>query len=96
LPVICIGRDVLIALGVLVYAWFRGRTTFRPSLLGKASTICQVMTLLIVLLSNGLGTSLPFLIGLYLLTAGLTAIAGVHYIIRGMARFFRTGKAPGA
>jgi cardiolipin synthase len=89
--VICIGRDVLIAVGVLVYTWLRGRTTFRPSLVGKASTICQVMTLLAVLLFNGLGTSPGFLIWLYVLTAALTAIAGIHYIARGMLRFFATG-----
>jgi cardiolipin synthase len=93
LPVVCIGRDVLIAVGVLVYGWLRGRTTFRPSLVGKASTICQVMTLLVVLLANGLGKPVGFLIWLYALTAALTAIAGVHYIIRGMVMLFRTGKA---
>jgi cardiolipin synthase len=96
LTTICIGRDVLIALGALIYVWIRGRTQFRPSLLGKATTICEVMVLLVVLLYNGLGIS-PGPMGVfYVLTAALAGLSGVHYIISGMARFFATGKKPGA
>jgi cardiolipin synthase len=93
LPVICIGRDVLIAVGVLVYNSIKGRTTFKPSLLGKASTICQVGTLLLVLLLNGLGQPWPVLIWLYALTAVLTGLAGIQYIIQGILRFFRARPA---
>jgi cardiolipin synthase len=93
LPVICVGRDVLIAVGVLVYIWLRGRTAFRPSLAGKASTICQVLTVIAVLLLNGLGKSPGFLIWLYVLTAALTAVAGIHYIVRGALGFFGKGGA---
>lgn len=93
LPIICIGRDVLIALGVLVYNGLRGRTTFKPSLMGKASTICQIGMLLAVLLLNSLGRPLDVLIWLYALTAVLTGLAGIQYIVQGMLRFFRTGKS---
>lgn len=96
LTAICIGRDILIALGSLIYVWIRGRTQFKPSLLGKASTICEVMVLLVVLLYNGLGIS-PGPMGIfYLLTAALTGLSGAHYIVAGMVRFFGTGKKPGA
>ncbi len=87
LTVICVGRDVLIALGALIYSWIRGRTTFKPSLIGKASTICQVAALLLVLLYNGLGRSQVLLNWLYILTAGLTIISGGLYIIVGLKRF---------
>jgi cardiolipin synthase len=96
LTAICIGRDVLIALGALIYVWIRGGTQFKPSLLGKASTICELMVLLVVLLYNGLGRSPGSMGVLYVLTAVLTGLSGVHYIIIGMARFFGTGKKPGA
>jgi cardiolipin synthase len=92
LPVVCVGRDVLIAAGVLVYNGIRGRTTFKPSLMGKASTICQIVTLLLVLLLSGLGRAPRALVWLYALTAVLTGLAGIQYIVQGMLRFFRTGK----
>jgi cardiolipin synthase len=95
LTAICVGRDVLIALGALIFVWIRGRTQFKPSLLGKASTVCELMVLLVVLLYNGLGRS-PGSIGVfYVLTAALTGLSGVHYIIAGMARFFGRGKKSG-
>jgi cardiolipin synthase len=96
LTVICVGRDVLIALGALIFIWIRGRTQFRPSLLGKASTVLGVMVLLVVLVLNGLGKPLGFLEFLYVLTAALTGLSGVLYIIAGIERFFGAGKKPGA
>jgi cardiolipin synthase (CMP-forming) len=89
LTVTCIGRDVLLALGSLVYIGIRGKTVFRPSLAGKISTICAVATLLIVLLANGFGTSPGWLIWLYVVTAVLTGLSGIHYIATGLRRFFR-------
>jgi cardiolipin synthase len=93
---VCVGRDVLIALGALIYVLVRGRTVFRPSLVGKASTILQVMTLLAVLLANALRTSPRVLFWLYILTAALTALAGIPYIISGIRRFFAAGRTPEA
>jgi cardiolipin synthase len=96
LTTICIGRDILIAVGSLIYVWIRGRTQFKPSLLGKASTICEVMVLLVVLLCNGLGVS-PGPMGVfYVLTAALTGLSGAHYVVAGMVRFFGTRKKIGA
>jgi cardiolipin synthase (CMP-forming) len=88
LVAICIGRDVAIALGALVFNWLRGRTEFKPSLAGKASTICQIMVLLAVRFYNALGTSPAFLAWLYMLTAVLTGLSGIHYFVAGARRFF--------
>lgn len=95
LTVICIGRDVLMALGTLVYVSIRGKTVFPPTLAGKISTIAAVATLLAVLLANGLGTSPEWLKWLYILTAGLTGLSGLHYIATGLRRFFRPPGPPG-
>lgn len=95
LTAVCIGRDVLIALGTLVYVSLRGKTVFPPTLAGKVSTIAAVAMLLVVLLANGLGTSPAWLQGLYILTAGLTALSGLHYIVTGMRRFLRGTGASG-
>jgi len=88
LTVISIGRDLFIAIGALVYIAIRGRTVFRPTLLGKASTVAGVFTLLAVLLWNALGSSPAFLPWLFVLTAVLAASSGVHYIVLGIQRFF--------
>jgi len=96
LTLTCVGRDVLIALGALIYMGIRGKTVFKPTLPGKASTILEIMTLLLLLLYNGLGSSPAFLRWLYFLTAGLAGLSGTHYIVRGMIRFFRKEKAAAA
>jgi cardiolipin synthase len=89
LTVISIGRDVLLAAGSLVYIGLRGPTVFRPTLLGKASTVLGVLTLLAVLLWNAIGSSPGFLAWLYVLTAALAAGSGAHYIFSAARRFFR-------
>jgi cardiolipin synthase len=96
LTLICVGRDVLIALGALIFIWIRGRTHFKPSLLGKASTVLGVVVLLLVLVLNGLGKPLDSLGILYVLTAALAGLSGVHYIVTGIGRFFGTRKRSGA
>lgn len=85
LTVICIGRDVAIAAAALVIIQLRGNRTFKPVLAGKASTICQVLVLYIVLFANALGTSPGFLLWLYALTAALTLASWVQYGVRGVA-----------
>lgn len=81
LTVICVGRDVLIALAALTIIALWGKRTFRPSLIGKASTVVQVMTIYAVLLSNALARSPGLLHWLYLLTAVLTCLTGVQYTV---------------
>ena len=96
LTLTCVGRDVLIALGALIYMGIRGRTVFKPTLPGKASTVLEIMTLLLLLLHNGLGSSPAYMRWLYILTAGVTGLSGIHYIVKGLARFFRKEKAAGS
>ncbi len=92
LTVICVGRDVVIALGALIYIGIRGMTHFAPSLFGKASTILEVLVLLAVLLFNGLGLAPRSLGVLYIMMAALAGISGLHYFLAGIVRFFKTGK----
>jgi cardiolipin synthase len=96
LTAISIGRDLLIAAGTLVYIGIRGRTVFRPTLLGKASTVSGILTILAVLLWNALGLSPSFLPWLFLLTAVLAGASGAHYILLGIRRFFRERKPTAA
>lgn len=89
LTAICIGRDVAIGLGALVIIALRGMRTFKPTLIGKASTICQVLVLYFVLYSNAVGRSPQALAWLYVLTASLAAASWAQYALRGVDLFRR-------
>jgi cardiolipin synthase (CMP-forming) len=79
--VFVIGRDILIiavALAIFIITDFRG---FRPSWLGKASTVVQIFAVGLILLA----AIFPALRGFYLPTvyttvAALAFFSGVHYI----------------
>jgi len=85
LTALCIGRDVAIAAAALALIALRGKQTFRPTLAGKASTVCQVLLIYFVLYSNAAGRSPEALGWLYVLTAMLTAVSWVRYGFLGIA-----------
>ena len=90
LTVLCIGRDVAIALSALIIIALRGVQTFKPTLVGKASTICQVFMIYAVLFLNATGRTHAALRWLFLLTAVLAAASWVQYGARGV-RILRRG-----
>ncbi len=79
LTVTIISRDIAISISAYVLYKLRGQKTFSPSVWGKASTVCQMGLVLLVLLLNALQASPPFMIWLYGLTLFLTVISGIHY-----------------
>lgn len=89
---LCIGRDVAIALGAFIIMALRGVQTFKPGLIGKASTIIQVFLIYAVLLLNALGRTSVALRWGYLLAAVLAAASFVQYAVRGVA-LLRRGRA---
>jgi cardiolipin synthase len=93
LTALCIGRDVAIALGALIIISLRGAQTFKPGLIGKASTICQVFLIYIVLFLNATGRTHGALRWLFLLAAALVAASWVQYLVRGVNLLRRS---PGA
>ena len=83
LAVLTISRDVIILLGVLILYLNRYPIKIKPSLLSKATTCMQVITILIVL-SNGL-MSLQFLkIYFIWVTALVTVASGLQYMREGL------------
>jgi len=83
LTALCVGRDVAIALGALLIVALRGKRTFPPSLIGKASTICEVFLIYAVLYLNAAGKTPQSLAWLYVLTALLAAVSFIQYAFRG-------------
>jgi len=92
---LCIGRDVAIALGALIIISLRGVQTFKPGLIGKASTICQVFLIYTVLFLNATGRTHGALRWLFYLAAALAAASFVQYLVRGV-NLLRRGRAPAA
>jgi len=81
LVLIVIGRDVLIATGALTLLWWKRQKAFFPTLLGKVSTVTQVLTILSVLILNARGTAFPHLSWAYDATLIATVASGVQYFI---------------
>jgi cardiolipin synthase len=83
LTIMVISRDVAILLTALLIILAAGYRTFRPSLLGKASTVAQMVTILAAV-SHQAGISLVSEImvnvSIYL-AAALTTASGVHYLV---------------
>jgi len=88
LVLVSIGRDIAIVLAACVMYRIRGIKTFPPSLLGKASTVCQVLMIWLVLLANALDMAAPNLFWVYVLAVVLAVVSGVDYGIKGWRRTF--------
>jgi cardiolipin synthase len=82
LMIAIIGRDIAIVFAAFLMHKLRGHTKFPPTLLGKASTVCQLGVILCVLLLNVLDRTPGFLGYLYILTFALTIISGIGYGLR--------------
>ncbi len=96
LTALCIGRDVAIALSALVIVALRGKQTFKPTLVGKISTVVQVLLVYDVLFLNAAGRTQAALPWIYLLTAALAVASWVQYGVRGVGLLRRkAGPAAG-
>ncbi len=87
---VVVGRDVAIALGALIITLMRGRTRFPPTLLGKTSTVLQVLTVLAVTALNAFGAEAPEALSwAYELTAVAAGLSFLQYLKVGLAKLLR-------
>jgi cardiolipin synthase len=88
LTVIVISRDILIMLGIGVCVMLGVKVEVKPSFVSKCTTVAQLFTVFLVLLYLALPEqdAIPdtFATWLYVATACLTIISGLHYIYMGM------------
>jgi cardiolipin synthase len=83
LTILVISRDVVIIITALLISLVAGYRPFRPSILGKASTVAQVLTVFaavsfqahVALVSGGVVQVCVYL------AAALTLASGIHYVI---------------
>lgn len=83
LAVLTVSRDVIILLGVLILFLNNYPVTVRPSMLSKATTLSQVVAIIVVLFDRYLNIML-FEIYLWWLVALLTILSGLQYIRNGL------------
>jgi cardiolipin synthase len=87
LMIVIIFRDVFILLVSLIVVLMVGWRVFTPSPYGKASTVMQVVTVLVVLYSNWRHLAVPELHILFYATGLMTAFSGIHYLVRGLRQW---------
>lgn len=84
LTITVISRDVLLIVSVLIINLVAGTRIFPPTILGKATTLFQLVLVLMVLFSNFLTQPVPGLVFVLYSTLLLTVVSGLHYLVRGM------------
>jgi len=84
LTVIVISRDILILLGVAIFAMTNINFEVKPSIASKCTTVAQLSTVFLALLNPKLADFYMIQWSLCWLTAGLTIISGLHYIYIGL------------
>lgn len=80
LTVLTLSRDGFIVISVLVINLTVGRRVFPPSLLGKLSTVAQIVTVGLVMLFNAQQAPPEWLEPLFLATAAFAVASGLHYV----------------
>lgn len=83
LTIFVLSRDAMILIVAAVIILISGYRAFPPSILGKATTLFQILLVFMVVLSAAF-PALPLarpLEGLMYLVAGLTVISGFHYSV---------------
>ncbi len=76
-----IGRDVLIITSAAAINFMTGFRDFRPSLLGKMSTVVQVLAITLILIASVTGVTI-FLPTTYVVVVFFAVISGIHYIFQ--------------
>ena len=78
--ILAISRDAGILITVVVINLAVGRKVFAPTVLGKATTTVQLLTILWVFWGNYRGSALPWTHVLLGIMVALTIASGLHYI----------------
>ena len=73
-------RDLVIVIGLIVLTLFTSKAEIKPNLLGKATTLFQMATLLAIL------AEIPFSVALWNITGILTILSGLSYLLRDLPK----------
>ena len=84
IAVIVIARDVIITLGIAIITLTAKTYEVRPSLVSKATTLTQILLVLLSLFDPDAAKLTALHTPLIWGTAVLTTLSGLHYVYRGM------------
>jgi cardiolipin synthase len=73
-PIIIISRDVIILMGAAIIYLVTGNLNIRPTVMGKITTFCQMLTIITVLLG------FIYANWVWNITVAITVISGLDYI----------------
>jgi cardiolipin synthase len=93
LTVVTLSRDAIIIISVVVVNLTMGRRIFYPSVLGKLSTLFQLVSVGLVLLLNALDVTWRAAVYVFQATLALTVASALHYAYLGTVK---RGEAPPA
>jgi cardiolipin synthase len=84
LTVIVISRDVIIVLGISILFLNQYRVEIRPTLISKATTVFQILLVLMALSSGYIHYAEWIRWGVITLTLVFTVFSGLHYVYSGL------------
>jgi len=84
LAVVVISRDVLIAIGMFIFAMTNIRVEIKPSIVSKFTTAAQLLTIFLTLLQTEIQAVSSISYSLFWVTAVLTIMSGLHYVYKGL------------
>jgi cardiolipin synthase len=80
--VLVLSRDIAIVLTVAVVNLAVGPRTFRPSIFGKVATATYILTGVVTLYFNYLGTSSPVITVCVYASLAITFVSAFHYLVK--------------
>jgi len=93
LTVVTLSRDAIILASVLIINLTLGRRVFYPSLLGKLTTLSQLLSVGVVLLQNAFAWTFAGAQYVYQATLALTVTSAIHYVYLATIRRGSSGPA---
>jgi len=91
-----VARDIVIALGALVYRIWFGPLRGRPTIISKINTAAQLLYLMAVMLAAAVGFPPGYVLrALALIVVATTAISGLNYVQTFTRRAWSATAAPG-
>jgi cardiolipin synthase len=81
--IIVVSRDIILLLGSIALYFTGHDFVARPSLIGKATTLMQFVTVTLSLAFKSFGTEMGLMTILEWGTAGFTLVSGIQYVARG-------------
>lgn len=91
LAILVVGRDVLLMVGALLIRMTDSRMDFSPSILGKGTTVLQLLYVVLVVVLAAWQMDLRLLEPVLYAMVALTVLSGVHYLYRVLTHHFISG-----